>query len=688
MQCSNDYNNNSSPTSHSPREITRLQRRVQELEMMLAEEKGKKMAMAHQNEQIPFAFPSRYGESSKKPLCDGIHIRTARSAHETWYGPSSLHYFIRRATSFLSVTLQQTFAADRLLPDGASKLLYTPTPSTGESNNGRLTQTTVETIQDSSTTSDYLTPIQEEYFLSLYWQSYHTALFPILDEAEFKDHYQSLWASPTRTERQPSALVDITLALCMQYGISMLPATSQGMMKDKKDPTIAGRWHYRRSQMLLANELETPTISTIQCHLLCCIFLCSGSFQNMADTACAMAVRNAYMLGLHLESPQTMPLKERELRRRLWWAVHLLDSKIGMKLGRPFLLHDNHSWPRLPSDNLEAAKCSGSNFAPLGDQSTWLSFNLQAVKLYSAARAAHIIFYQRDIDIAQGQTIWDDPLMLESCAKLFRPATNLMDDWVGAVPPALKTKRQNHDCNDGSITGIPFSTDCSALDIEQFAPLWLQRQRIVLELMYHNLCINLHRPFISFVPATTAITPAVDEAAKRSASHAIAISHIIHEVLTSTSILDGWIEAFQFQWSAAMTLVGFSLAYPRGSSTLAARKAIDVSISVFDYYGKSFAIAASAGSMLRNMGMKVDLLRERDQTQIKIPIQEADGLKSSEAATNAYKAALDQDYIITDFGVDKTTVMDNWLGFDDMSNQEIFDMMIAVDSCSTLDMLW
>ena len=32
----------------------------------------------------------------------------------------------------------------------------------------------------------------------------------------------------------------------------------------------------------------------------------------MADSTCSLAVRTAYMLGLHLEPPQSMPRRERD----------------------------------------------------------------------------------------------------------------------------------------------------------------------------------------------------------------------------------------------------------------------------------------------------------------------------------------------------------------------------------------
>lgn len=668
-QCSNSNSAAASTPPHAQREIARLRARVQELESRLRD-----MAPAEPSQTLT---PSSMGgpetpHTGNKPYVpvtatvqawNGTLVRTARSAKETWYGPSSLHYFTRRFTNFLSTALHQTISADGVLPESAAKLLHEPTSH--ELATAAYAGTS-SGLGGSIPTGALLTPTQEEYFLSLYWQSYHTALFPILDEEEFKEHYRSLWKTNS-AERQPSSLVDIVLAMCMQYGVSSMPKAKQGTISDNKDATIAGRWHYRRCQMLLNNELETPTISTVQCHLLCCIFLCCASFQNMADAACGLAVRSAYMLGLHLEPPATSTARERELRKRLWWALHLLDSKIGMKLGRPFLLHDAPDMPGLPGDGLEAAAVSGSSFAPLSDSTTWLSFNLLGIKLFQAAKQVHVAFYGREL--AEGQTGLDDAQTLESHASFFRPHANVMQDWANRVPAVLKSRRQNG--------GTPFSTDASALDIEQFAPAWLQRQQVILELMYHNLCINLYRPFISFTSSSTPSSAAA-EAANKSAAHAVALTRIVHQVLSSTDILNGWLEAFQFQWNAAMTLVGFLLANHDGPSIVSARNGLQLAIEVCDIFGNSFPVAASAAIILRDLGVKLDFLSEQRQTNY--------------AVTGVHEPILEHGTI----GSDVTMVPDATVLFDDkvsqqavdVTSQEIFGMAIAVDLWSDLDMLW
>ena len=596
-QCSYSGAMKAATLPHAYREIERLEQRVSELEQ--EKERGAEKP-AHQL-QIPLSLPrsvsdgqgSGTGEldpagSRVKTVWEGIYISTARSSQKTWYGSSSLFYFIGRIDVFLTAALQQSHLTDRMLPDSASNLLDEPT--TVEEQAGQMMGPTDDPI----TTGEYLTSTQEEYFLSLFWQSYYTS-YPILDELEFKIYYRSLWETPDGN-RKPSALADIVIAVCMQYGMAQLPSVERGLNAtsgadvSNTDATIAGRCYYRRCQTLLSAELESPIISTLQCHILCSIFLFCAAFQNMADSTCGLAVRTAYMLGLHLEPPQSMPRRERETRKRLWWTLYVLETKMSMNLGRPFLLHDSSTTCSLPADDREATMLVGSSFAPLGENVTWLTWNLHNTKLLLAARTAYTTFYDGA----------PNTFNAGNC----QPITQPLEDWLKDLPQAIKTQRQNN--------GLPFSTDRSALQIERFAPLWLQRQRLLLELMYHNLCINLYRPSISFVSATAPTLPA-DDMAMKCAGHAMALTHMMHQVLTSTSILAGWLEAYQWQWNAAMTLVGILLAYPQDDWTVAARSTIDLSFAVLESFGNSFAVAAGAAKILGELCAKVDVLTEKSQ---------------------------------------------------------------------------
>ncbi|CAK7226440.1 hypothetical protein SCUCBS95973_006200 [Sporothrix curviconia] len=666
-RCSNDdmaAQHLSLPGAH--REIERLRRHIAQLEQKVRElksEEGKRNDKTARTPKTPgtASEPSPFSDLSgppgrpvpsdaqggaarsvtdtgmgiTRPFWGGVHVSTARSPHKTWYGPSSLFYFIGRMAEFLEASLQLHYTEADTAPcidnmldvNPAGMLVDGPAParaSRSSVDNSAYSASGLSARQnpplDLLAGARFLTLTQEEYFLDLYWPSYHTSLCAIVDEAAFRQHYRSLWRGASGQTRAASALVDIVLALCMQLGVStMAPGMRQKLIVDNDDTTVAGRWYYRRCQALLEYELESPSLATLQCHILCGVYLCNGTFQNMSDSACGLAVRAAHMLGIHLEPPASLPLAQRELRKRIWWALYVLDSKIGMKLGRPFQVHlAGATTPSLLSDGVDvAAAASGSNFAPLGDDRTWLSFHVFHSRLFCIARSAHVAFYcSNAVPLASGQaTIWDDPAALEAHAWIALAHGQAFAEWAASVPPALTTPRAG---------GSPaFATDGSALEIEPFSPLWVQRQRVLLEVMYHNLSVNLYRPMICFRGGFP--TEHAQQCAAACARHAIALTQITHQVLSSTAILAGWHEAFQWQWNAAMTLVGFLLASANAglhsNSNSAdvpdvpnARRAVDQAVAVFDLFGHNFAVATSAAKVIRNLCTKVDFLLQNAQT--------------------------------------------------------------------------
>ncbi|KAM0244533.1 hypothetical protein ACHAP5_006215 [Fusarium lateritium] len=644
-ECSNNNAGLAPTLPQAQDEIDKLKRRVRDLEAELLRAQSCKAALVEQAQEhtppsdSPLSQKSADPEKPRSKFWDGVFLRPARSPHSAWFGPSSLYFFTHRLSAFLST---QT---DHMLIHLATNLELHEQP-TATQDYSKLSGPLTELSGDAF----FLTPIQEEYFISLYWETYHTSLYAFIDEANFKAHVQSLYVDvPPGSRRKSSALVDIILAMCMQYHASAKPSGQQRDILEGNDATIAGRWYYSRAQALLTCEVESPSTSTLQCHMLCAVYVCGGSFHNMADTACAVAVRTAYMLGLHLDPPSTISRRERESRRRLWWSVFELDTKVGIKVGRPFLICDTHDMPELPNDTLEAAMESGSTFAPIGDNATWLSLNLQRTKLYQVVRTLNLALYKSELNVHEGNSVYDDPNTLEDLATIWGPQTSRLVEWTKQIPQSLKTNRKG---------GTAFSHDGSILDIEQYAPLWVQRQRLSLELEYHHVCINLHRPFISFSAQQGSM--AVKMAAK-CAMHAIELSSITRQVLTTTTILNGWHEAFQWQWSAAMTMVGFVVANFQHPVTTAARCAIKIAVEVLDLFSRSFDAAVKAASIVRTMHTNIEAVMGYLDSQPDQPSQES--VLASAPAANEFLSQFDavgQDFDLLDMAMD----VDFWAELD------------------------
>ncbi|KAL9106742.1 MAG: hypothetical protein Q9187_008522 [Circinaria calcarea] len=362
----------------------------------------------------------------------------------------------------------------------------------------------------------------------------------------------------------------------------------------------------------------------------------------MAHSTLALAVRTAHILGLHLEPPEDMPRTQRELRKRLWWTLYALESKTCMEHGRPWSTQISQVTCSLPADDHELALLSGSNFA-FGEKVTRFTYSLQTIKVILAARAIYIAFYDKCADVFganDGKSLYNDPQSLETCAEFLLSSMKCLQIWLHNVPNALKTRRKG--------AGEPFSTDRSALDVEVFAPLWLQRQRLLLELLYHNLAMNLYRPFICFAPKSTSCTPLAEGHAISCVNHAMAITHILHQILVETDILSGWHEAYQWQWNATLSMIGFILAYPVTPSTPSARKAINSAIGVFEHFGNNFAIATSTANVTRDLTAKADFLIDRFRISLTTPTP---SLSNTTDALQTYNAPKPNNNRVSNSGV-------------------------------------
>lgn len=664
-------------------QIDHLEQKVKQLELELRQERRASAANATPGTDSDVSFPALRGSSLSSPEPDadanpstmhhaanglpthkfskGVYAKDKDSSqHTTWYGPGSLHYFAMRLNRFLELSLPE------------AKPIHNP-----------LVARQTCPLDNSTLANDHLGPTQEQYFLDRYWQSYHT-VFPILDEANFKEHYTSLWTKPNR-ERKSSALVDIMLALCIQD--TSATAGDHQSPDNALDGDAAVPSHYRyyqRCRTLLVPELEDPTISTLQCQLLCTSYLYSRMLQNTADSTCAHAVRIAYMLGLHMEPPDSLPDRERELRKRLWWTLYVLETKISMKLGRPFLQHSSNDTCPPPSDSYETA-ATGSSFAPLGENATWLTWSLHLTKLFQIARAASTDFYRRDIRCFHrgSKTAM---VQSEACFGILRPHMDQMEQWAQDLPLVLRAKRQT---GGGSFSIVNGSLK---LEIEPFAPLWLQRQRFLLELMYHDLCTNLYRPFIPFDALQhSECRPLTDSAAVKCAAHATALTSILHEVLSRTTILAGFHEALQWQWNAALSLIGFVLAYQESPSMPAlstSRAAIITSVAVFELFAGMDGFSTAAGTaadILREISAAIDVIAAKNLEGPYI-----DGLLVAPAATTNQMHAMNGNWFASQLQMpdipdplecDDSVMRDIWAA------EAEFDLVNAADIYPSLDLL-
>lgn len=502
--------------------------------------------------------------------------------------------------SYLKETLQQPDFDDPFEPITS---LFVNTASSS----GRDFPDQHSGMSESMSAGGAMSRAQEEHFLRLFWQSYQITI-PILNEKEFREYYDSLWTntfSPIEAKRKPSALVDSILALCVQYGTAFVVADKPNAGIEEDDHvSFAGRELHRRSQKSLSSEYEAPTISTLQCLIYSVLYLINASLLNSGRQTLAVAVGIAYALGVQHEAVDNASAAQCSLRRRIWWTLFLLDSKICLDFGRPQMIDASNMTCDLPSGDPSEAACFGSSLSLAFTDINWLAFHTQCIKLIVTVRTIDRSFYEKCSEVStahKGTDLYDNLDLLESCADHLLRSMKRLEDWVRNVPGALKNPRKG--------TGEPFSTARSAIELDPYLPLWLKRQRLLLELLYHNLTMSLHRPFIRFPSTSVAAFQTSMDHSVSCLSHAIVTTSILNQVLNEGDLLNGWHQAYQFQWDAALSILGFGLAHPVCPHSLSARRAIHTAIANLDTLAaNNCSIASNAGAVTRSLLDKIDLV--------------------------------------------------------------------------------
>ncbi|CAI7604951.1 unnamed protein product [Penicillium pancosmium] len=531
---------------------------------------------------------------------NGVDIPDIRTGNLIHYGPLSSSYFGARLGFYLAETKAQLHS-EILFPGDTSRLSCTPNLLAPEA---RPQSSTVSLGGD----SEQLSRAQEEQFLDLYWQSFH-CIYPIIGEAEFRNYYDSLWNDfifpPTR---KPSPLVDSIMAICMQYGSTFLISDDDMLSTDDVDHVkVALRNSYAlycRSQCLLLAEIENPSMMTLQSYIYCTIYLYNTSLLNAAYAMLGNASKVAQTIGLQLQPASITSVPNRQLRARVWSVMAMIDSQLSMALGRPATINVEQRNLGPPGHIQEHASLSGSMLtSPNHDDITWLSFHANCAYLVNSVQHIQYNFSKRVIQAQEQHAVksfYDSPVALEELARFLGREVRCVYEWAENVPESLKIPRKG--------SGESFSTERTLLKFDTFSPIWLQRQRLLLEILYHHLQLSNFRSFLRLPPGSSFITPLSDCHSINCLNHAISLTNIIHQVLTDTDLLRGWSPVIQYQWDSALCILGFTLTNPVCPPSPTARKCLQTAISSFEIMGKYFAASREAAQLMRRFASQAEML--------------------------------------------------------------------------------
>lgn len=489
------------------------------------------------------------------------------------YGPSSLHYFAHRLSKFTNMAIP--------VEAGPTKPSAVTCPTDAMPVCGRLQRQ------------------QQDVFLDLFWQGYH-AVYPVLDEGSFRKHYASLWDESNSATRRPCPLVDSALALCIQFGSTYMACDCQG--------DFPGRDYFLRAQFYLSQTTESPSLVTTQCYFLSSLYLLATSQFDAAYTMIGTAIRTAQSLGIQYDTgdDSSQDAGAAECRKRLWSCLVMLDIQISTHLGRPFAIPNHHQDSQPDSDSRAASLGPTYTLSPDLDIN-WLTFQHERRRLFNLVREIHDDFYavcEDVLDEIDAPDFYPYPSSREKCAQFLFQQLKKLKQWAEELPEGLKTPRRD---------GIPFSIDRSALDLSGGDPLWLQRQRLILELEYHTFSVVLRRPFISFLPTPALGTLSSDNHCITAGNSALAVTNILHQVLRDTDVLTGWYQVADWQLNAMLLVAGFSCGYPICPVSPSLRRTIPTAAAVFgmvkatDKAELSHRLRDKSFELLRDFGVRIGI---------------------------------------------------------------------------------
>ncbi|KAL2812761.1 hypothetical protein BJX63DRAFT_443365 [Aspergillus granulosus] len=188
-------------------------------------------------------------------------------------------------------------------------------------------------------------------------------------------------------------------------------------------PPAAQLW--RLSLDLILEEIHTPHLSVLQAGILYLHRPYDGPQQrSIADTPfhwsfVSMMVGLATSLGLQFECrPMGMPLWERRLRRRLWWAIYSEDKWRALLLGRPPCIRQDE-WDVTDLDESDFEGAPAERFMRIAKMAR-IADDIQ-LSLYSLRAAQRLSPNLPD--------------SLQTARALLRQ----LQDWLSLLPPPMQT---------------------------------------------------------------------------------------------------------------------------------------------------------------------------------------------------------------------------------------------------------
>ncbi|OJZ90850.1 hypothetical protein ASPFODRAFT_41294 [Aspergillus luchuensis CBS 106.47] len=183
--------------------------------------------------------------------------------------------------------------------------------------------------------------------MNCFWNSTHP-IFPILHKPTFVASYELLWAPDDDQASLPeSGATEDPIFLASLNAVFAIGCHFSDIVAPAKRATLADQFYQKSRKFYQVDVLDFASLSTVQMLLLTGLYLQSTKYASRCWNIFGLAIRSAYDIGLHIDSPISAsrgPL-EREMRRRVWHNCVVIDRLLGLTFGRPSMISKKSSVP-------------------------------------------------------------------------------------------------------------------------------------------------------------------------------------------------------------------------------------------------------------------------------------------------------------------------------------------------------
>jgi hypothetical protein len=405
-------------------------------------------------------------------------------------------------------------------------------------------------------------------FIDGYFENLHF-IHPILNKSEFLARCEDLWFG--RADRQSRGFI------ALYYSILSLGALVRVWDETQLDGMNRFQWSrklFTHARTALGGLRSTNDLETIQC-LLFMAKVCQNELSpNLAYMYLGMAVRASLSAGYHRETTPkeaASPSETNDAISKTWWGLYSLEVEMSFSLGRPDSVgmenYHNRSMPPVDESEIDIIPCM-IPFARITRQVSVATLSKKSLRE----------------KIATANEIESE-----------------MERWLSTLPDTIRP-------DVSQVQGIKILKD----------PKWARRQRLVLQIRYHNVKMILYRPFLAYAAQSDQrIPPLLEFTLAKCVDAARNTIEIVHTTFCNHVFFRSWWYNTTYILYAASIILSYATQSAPAAEKPELFKLVDMAVEVLEAMDECF-VASKAGEMIKQA-----LSNAREQsstTQQPIPV--------------------------------------------------------------------